>query len=77
MRSVRVDSEAVEEPAELLRRDVHGLKRVIRPVKAMLLQALVPETKAVSVPIEHFESIAPAVAEYEKIAGKGIQGQKP
>ena len=76
MRSARIYREAIEEPAELLRSDVHDPGRVLRPAETMLLQALVPETKTVAVPVQNFERITLAVAEDEKVSGEGVQGQE-
>ena len=76
VRSLRRECETIKEPAELLRGDVHDLGRLLRPAETMLLQALVPETKTITVPVQNFERITLAVAEDEKVPGEGVQGQE-
>ena len=76
MRSARIYREAIEEPAELLRGDVHDPGRVLRPAEAMLLKALVPKAEAVAIPVQNLERITLAVAEDEKVSGEGVQGQE-
>ncbi len=76
MRPARADCEAIKKPAELLCSNIHDLGRVLRPAETMLLQALVPETKTVAVPVQNFERITLAVAEDEKVPGERVQGQE-
>jgi hypothetical protein len=52
---------------------VHDLGHELRPAEMMLLQALVPKAEAVAVPAQHLDGVAPAVAEYEEMSGKGTQ----
>ena len=43
------------------------------PSKALLLQALEPETKSVALPVEDFDPVTIAVGENEERAGEGIE----
>jgi len=75
MGSLRREREAIEKPTKLLRSDVHDLGRPLRPAETLLLQALMPETEPVAIPVQHFDGVAPAVAEDKELSGKGIQIQ--
>ena len=75
MRSARIYREAIEEPAELLRGDIHNPGRVLRPAETMLLKTLEPETPAIAVPIQNLERITLAVTEDEKVPGERIHLQ--
>ena len=62
--------------AELLRGDVHDLGHPFWPAESMLLQTLVPKAEAVAIPVQHFDGVAPAVAEDEEVSGEKIQIEK-
>ena len=73
MGSLRRQRESIEEPAELLRGDVHDLGHPFGPAESMLLQTLVPEAEAVAIPVQHLDGVASAIAEDEEVPGERVQ----
>jgi len=42
----------------------------VPPIKMMLLQALLPQTKSIPVPVQNLHNIFLAVAKYKQMAGE-------
>ena len=63
----------VEQPSELPGVDGQHLGLAGRPAEHMTLQALVPQAKAVAIPVEQFDDGPAAVAKSEQVAGERIE----
>jgi hypothetical protein len=67
--------QAFQQPAQLPLINLKNLFMGLRPFESVLLQALLPQTKTVSVPIQYLHDIVPAVAKGKQVAGKWVQIQ--
>ena len=67
----------VEQPSELPGVDGQHLGLAGRPAEYMTLQALVPQAKAVAIPVEQLDDRPAAVAKAEKVTGERIELQLP
>lgn len=65
-------AESLKKPAELTGVDGHQLLFRFRPTEKMLLQALLPETKTVAIPVQDLDNMTPAVAKNKQVSGKRI-----
>src|SRR5690606_13569767 len=69
--------ESVQQPVQLLPAQRHHRPRQpARPVKAMLLKALVPQAKTVSLPVQDPHPVARTVAEHEQLLAERIELQR-
>ena len=70
------DIVAVEQPVQLLGGECDDLLTgLARPVKARFLQALLPQAKAIRLPIEHLNLVASAVAKNVELFCEGVHSQ--
>lgn len=76
MRLIFGQIKAFKKPAKFLQTAGLG-KRVclLRPGKFVALQALMPQTKSVAVPVQRLDAVAMAVGKNVQRAGKGAQAQ--
>jgi len=57
------DIKAIHQPVQLTTVYLQQLRPLCRPLEPVLLKALLPDTKTVTVPVEHLDYITPTVAE--------------
>ena len=70
------DIVAIQQPVQLLAGQADDLIQCLAgPFKACLLQALLPQTKAVAFPVKRFDFVSLAVTEQKQMFGKRIQFQ--
>ena len=69
--------ETVKQPGELPGVNGKHLRLAGWPAKHMPLQTLVPQTKAVAIPVEQLDDRPAAVAKAEKVTGEWIELQLP
>lgn|GEM_PF-6433498 len=62
----------MQQPAQGFLADLDHLSLRFRPPEYFFFQTLHPQTKAVVIPVNYFDSVSPPVAEGEQIAGKQI-----
>jgi hypothetical protein len=67
------DIQPFEKKAQLSCPDLHNLVSILRPLKTVLFQSLLPKAKAVAVPVQDFEYGAAAIAEHKEVSGKKIE----
>jgi hypothetical protein len=61
--------QAVNKPAKLAMINLADIIFSLRPPERLLLQAFVPQAESVSIPVQNFYDILPAVAECKQVPG--------
>jgi hypothetical protein len=69
------DVQSLHYPAQLPVIDLMDVRCGCRPTEMLLLQSLLPEAKAVAVPVEHLDHIAPSIAEHKQMPGQRVHFQ--
>jgi len=73
VRTILPDIEPLQQPVKLSAVKAEHLGLTLGPDKPVPLQALLPETKPVAVPVEDLDHIPAAVAERKQMPGEWIQ----
>ena len=66
---------AIEQPVQLLHRELNDCQFIARPYKARTLQSLLQQPESVSIPAQYLDSVTSAVAEHKHRVGKCIEAQ--
>ena len=70
------DIVAIQQPVQLLTGQANDLIQCLaRPFELGLLQTLLPHTKTIAFPIQHFDLVALAIAEHKQMFRERIQFQ--
>ena len=67
------DTQSFHQPAVLLRSNTERLILTTRPLELTLFKPLVEQKKAVSLPVERFDSVSPSAAKQEQCVGTRIK----
>ena len=70
-----MDVQTLQYPSQLPMVDLVNIRGRFRPFEMLLLQALVPETEPVAVPVQYLDHVPTSVAKYKQVPGQRVHLQ--